>query len=375
MKLLFFLETLETGGAQRQIAVLAKGLANRGHSISIAVMFSGGSIYNEIKETNAVNIVTLWSAKNRFFVIRIFQLALAPFLLRRFLRKKDCLYSMLDSANFIAWLATRLKKRMTLIWGIRSSNMEGFWKMALFDKLCAWLSPTVKLVIANSFAGLKELRKRGYRSKQMLAIPNGIDTDRFVFDNESRRRIRDELGVSAKTPLVGVVGRINEMKGYSTFLDAAAQVSANNQHVRYVCVGSGSENYENELYSLADKLGLHRKLMWLGDRADVSDIYSALDILVSPSFGEGFSNVIGEAMACGVPCIATDVGDSATIVGDTGIIVEARNSGALARGILSLVDTISRQPLNKMAIRNRIMENFSVDRLLDRTEEILSHSV
>lgn len=354
------------------MAMLAKGMASRGHSVRIVTIFPGGQVVAELLEAKGVELVSLWSSRSEYILFRIFQLIISPLLLRHKLKDVDRIYSMLEVTNFIAWAATRFKRNTYLVWGIRSSHMEGHWKMAMFDKLCIFVSRGIRLLITNSHAGLQDLLKRGYRPQHYKVIPNGIDTERFEHNEESRIIIRHELGVSPDQPLVGIVGRLNPMKGHPTFLEAAALAAEKRDDVRFVCVGGGPDNYTNELYTLANKLGLNEKVFWSGDRNDVADIYSALDVLVSSSsYGEGFSNVIAEAMACGLPCVVTDVGDSARIVGETGRVVPAGNASLLATEILGTLDQLYNGLVKKDVIRQRIENNYSVDSLLVQTEMVL----
>lgn len=371
MKILFFIGTLATGGAERQLSVLAKGLSRCGHQVSVVTLFPGGKIADDLKQEPRVKLISLWSFRSHNTIIRLFQLATAPLILYRLIGNEDCLYSMLEATNFIAWLATRFKKNTCLIWGIRSSNMEAHWKMALFDKFCALVSPSIKLLIANSHAGLKCLLRRGYCPQKAMVIPNGIDTEKFQYNEVSRRTIRNELGVSLNQPLVGIVGRLNPMKDHLTFLNAAALVAKEIEDVKFLCAGGGSGEYVEKLYALTKKLGLIDRVIWLGDRSDIVPIYSALDILVSSSsYGEGFSNVIGEAMSCGLPCIATDVGDSAKVVGVSTLIIEPRNPEVLSEAICKVIE--NNENINWHVIsRDRIINNFSIEQLIQLTEQEL----
>lgn len=365
-----FIASLATGGAERQLSILAEGLSERGHDVRVVTLFPGGNIADDLKQNPKVELRSLWPKKGRNIFVRLFQLACAPLILRNLLNNETCLYSMLEVTNFIAWLATRFKRNAYLVWGIRSSNMEGHWKMALFDKLCAFISPDVELLIANSHAGLECLLERGYRPKRNIVISNGIDTEKFQYNEESRRRMRDELGVFSKQLLIGIVGRLNPMKDHSTFLNAAALVAKEIDNVKFVCVGGGSNDYAKKLHALAKELGLTDRVIWLGDRRDMVSIYSALDILVSSSCGEGFSNVIGEAMSCGVPCVVTDVGDSAMIVEVSTQVVETRNPEKLAQAICNTLRRKTESNLVEIS-RIRIKEKYSLKILIDTTEQKL----
>lgn len=372
MNILFFIGTLTTGGAERQMSVLAKGMAGRGHKVAVVTLFPGGPIANDLSETQRIELVSLWSKRSKYLLFRLFQILLSPLILRRLTARVDCLYSMLEVTNFIAWVATRFKKNVNLIWGIRSSDVEDHWKMALFDNICAFISPTIKLLIANSFAGLECLLIRGYRPQRHVVIPNGMDTEKFRYNKDARRKMRRELDVFRDQPLIGIVARLNPMKDHPTFLKAAAHLVNKVDDVRFLCIGGGPDSYAEELRVLADKLGLKDRVIWLGDQSNMVAIYSALDIVVSSSaYGEGFSNAIGEAMSCGVPCVVTDVGDSARIVGDRVRVVEPRSPEKLAQAIYNTLQRKAEVNWAKIT-RSRIEEEFSLKRLIDLTEQNLS---
>lgn len=374
MNISFFIGTLATGGAERQMSELARGMVEYGHTVKVVTLFSGGQISRELNMVPGIELISLWPHKSRNIIVRMFQLAAAPLILRRSIENRGCLYSMLEVTNFIAWLATRFKRNTCLIWGVRSSNMEGHWKMAIFDKLCAFVSPNIKLLIANSHSGLECLLKRNYRPQKYMVIPNGIDTERFQRIEGSRRRVRHELGVSLDQPLVGIVGRLNPMKDHSTFLSAAALVAKEVGDVKFLCVGGGADDYAEKLRVLTKELGLENRVIWLGDRSDIVCIYSALDILVSSSsYGEGFPNVVGEAMSCGLPCVVTDVGDSVWIVGDRTRVVKPRNSKRLAEAICKTLQRKEEVSWTEIS-RARIEEKYSLKKLVDLTERTMRRS-
>jgi glycosyltransferase involved in cell wall biosynthesis len=204
----------------------------------------------------------------------------------------------------------------------------------------------------------------------MVVISNGIDTERFQPDSEAGAKVRSEWGISEKIILIGLVGRLDPMKDHPTFLKAAALLCKEREDVHFVCVGIGSEHYTLELQQLTSELDISEKVIWAGGRSDMPTVHNALNIASSSSsYGEGFANVIGEAMACGVPCVVTDVGDSAWIVGDTGIVVPPKNPEALAAGWNSLLNlaVTERVALAEKA-RKTIVENFSLRNLVQKTE-------
>jgi len=205
-----------------------------------------------------------------------------------------------------------------------------------------------------------------------VVISNGIDTERFQPDSEAGAKVRSEWGISPNTILIGLVGRLNPMKDHPTFLKAAALLSKEMEDVHFVCVGVGEENYAKELYQLTDDLGIAEKIIWAGGRSDMPAVFNALNIACSSSSdGEGFPNVVGEAMACGVPCVVTDVGDSAWIVGDKGVVVPPKNPEALKTAINELIDKTNLDDYNRLEIRQLIVEQFSVRQLVLKTKAAL----
>ncbi len=222
-------------------------------------------------------------------------------------------------------------------------------------------------------AGKRHAVSNGFSEDKIVVIPNGIDTDYFRPDSEGRRQVRAEWEIGEHEMLVGLVGRLDPMKDHPVFLEAASHIARVRRDVRFVCVGGGPAGYAAALKQRAAALGLTNQLMWVGARDDMPAVYSALDIASSSSsFGEGFSNTIAEAMACGVPCVVTDVGDSALIVGDAGSVVAPRDQSALAAAIGRLADLPpeERRILGE-ACRARVVSEFGIDRLMQRTEQAL----
>ena len=168
-----------------------------------------------------------------------------------------------------------------------------------------------------------------------------------------------------------MVGRLDPMKGHPTFLRAASLLAQKMPGVRFVCVGDGPDAYKNELAALGEQLGLSGNLVWAGPQADMRAVFNAFDLASSSSsFGEGFPNVIGEAMACKIPCVVTDVGDSPWIVEKTGMVVPPDDPKALAEGWEQFLKEDRNEKARKA--RLRIENNFSLDHLVNRTEEALS---
>jgi glycosyltransferase involved in cell wall biosynthesis len=246
------------------------------------------------------------------------------------------------------------------------------WLIRFMDAAQGQLSRFADLMICNSYAGLKHVQASGSRARRAIAIPNGIDTDRYRPNPTARREIRREWGIATDERVVGLVGRLDPMKGHPTFLSAAAKIIAECTRVRFVCISQGPEDYGHQLKELANSLGISERITWSSGRDDMPAVYPAFDVLVSASiYGEGFPNVVGEAMACGVPCVVTDVGDSAIVVGDQGEVVPTEDPDVLSAAILRTIARIDGHLNDSKAIRSRIVETFPVSSMVDRTEAAL----
>ncbi|BAY30339.1 group 1 glycosyl transferase [Nostoc carneum NIES-2107] len=368
-KIDFLIRDLNYGGAQRQLVTLVKGLKERNLEVTVLYFYAGGPLEKDLKDSSipaiCLNKQCRWDVFGFFW--RIF----------RELKniEPDVLHGYLGESNLMTIFLKPFLPSTKIIWGRRESKMapERFdWLGNLLGKLEVRLSYFTDLIIFNSHAGRKDYLDYGLPENKMMVIPNGIDIKRFQPDPITRTKIRAEWGIPEEKFLIGLVARLDLMKDHPNFLKAAALLCQERQDVHFVCVGAGSESYQQQLHQLALDLNISDKVMWTGERPDMPAVHNALDIACSASaYGEGFSNAIGEAMACGVPCVVTDVGDSAWIVGDTGAVIAPQNSEALKNAIKSLIENIKNKRCDREYIRQRIVTNFSVEQLVLKTEAVL----
>lgn len=374
MKILFFIQYLGLGGVLRQISILADHLGRRGHDVSVLGLYTIDSGWHLLWKSN-FPIPLLLTQKPTGVLSAGIPLIKAAFVLRSLLKKEkvEILYSFEGhGARFIAWLATRGMANIKLVWGIRGSGRRNTpysndWKVTLPSHLGKWVSGSIPLMIANSEAGYTHRKTGGYRCIKQLVINNGFDTDEFKPDSEARIRLRSEWKIKNEA-LIGIVGRLFVSKGHRIFLEAAALLRKERTDVRFVIVGDGPDKRELEI--LSHELGLTESVILPGARQDMPAVYNALDILCSSSDGEGFPNVIGEAMACGVPCVVTDVGDSAKIVGDQGVVVPVGDSQVLAKGLKTMLSKLN--DTKPLEIHDRIVRHFSLETMVDATETALN---
>jgi glycosyltransferase involved in cell wall biosynthesis len=362
VKILFLTRSLNCGGAERQLVLLARGLHQRGHDVAVALFYSGGPLEADLREAS-VRILPL-NKRGRWDV-----LGFLTRLVRTVLRERpDLLHGYIG--NLMTLFMKPFLPSLRTVWSIRCSYIDFSrydWLFRICHALECNLAWSADLIIANSQAGYRSHVADGFPKDKIVVIPNGIDTARFFQNPQVRERIRAQWGIAGDEVLIGIVGRLDPMKDHATFLQAAALLRQERPQVRFVCVGDGAPDYRATLQDRAQSLGLSNHILWIGMQSQVADVYNALDLLVNSSYGEGFSNVLGEAMACGVPCVATDVGDSRLLIGDEGQLVPPKDPAALKIAIQQVLD---RKP-RAAEIRRRIVEYFSLEALILKTEQEL----
>lgn len=351
---------LGRGGAEGALAALLTAPRADPYPQAAVDLMTGGAYTPAIRAAGVpVHELGLNLVNGPIVVVRL------ALLIRRL--APDIIQSWLFYGDLIVTLALYLsgRRRQTrLYWGIRASDISRRfnWRSRLIVALCVRLSPLPDAAIANSHAGCRDHRQIGYRPPVFAVIPNGIDTARFKPDRDKRAHIRSALGIGENATFVIHVGRVSEMKDHASFF-AVAEALPN---LLFAVIGRGT-----------DTLQAPTNVMRLGLREDMPAIYAAADYLVSTSlFGEGFPNVVAEAMACGVPAVATDVGDARDIVGDTGIVVPPSSPSAIVEALSRLTgeDAARRQERSRLC-RERITTHFPIERMVARFDALYSDGV
>lgn len=278
--------------------------------------------------------------------------------------KPDIVQTWLYHADLMGSIAAKAAGVKVIGWNMRCSDMDlaAYGRLTLaVRRTLAMLSPAASYVLSNSVAGRDYHASIGYRPPRWHIIYNGFDVEAFKPDPQARHEVRRELGIDDDTPLIGMLARYDRMKDYATFLAAAAIAAREHPAVHFLAAGNDVALTNPELASAVEAAGLRDRIHLLGARSDAPRIYAALDLhTLTSAYGEGFPSVLGEAMACGVPCVSTDAGDARTVVGDTGIIVPPRDPRALADAWSSILrlDSQQRRDLGARA-RARIVEQFN----------------
>ena len=359
LRLAFLIRDLGFGGAQRQLIALAARLPKDQFDLAV-VHFYGGGLASDLAAAGVKTILV--GKKSRWdligFVGRL-RRRLAEF-------QPDVVHGYLAESNLMALMLRPWCGHPKVVWGLRDSHSDGdHW--GVLGRLSAWLNQALAhradLIIANSHAGRAYYTQRGHPLEKTIVISNGIDTERFV----PGEKTADEF-------VIGHVARLHPMKDHETFLRALPEVLNALPNARDDLMGSsGDAAYAERMKSLGSELGIAGRVSWLPAQSAMEQVYPKLGVVVSTSsFGEGFSNVLGEAMSCGIPAIASDVGDSALILGDCGKVFPRGSSAELAQHLIELgsQSAAERAALSRRC-RQRIVENFSMANLVSKTSTAL----
>ena len=365
-RVLFVTTGLATGGAETMLLKLCSRIDRERFAPSVLSLSDKGVIGPKL-EALRIPVFALGIDPRRPSPARLLRL-------RAVVRQQqpDVLQGWMYHGNLAASLA-RFGKPM--LWGVRQSlydlrNERPLTRWVI--RLNAFRSRSAQAIVYNSRVSAGQHRAVGFDASAERVIPNGFDIDHFRPDQDARRQVRAELGLDAEALLIGLIARYHPMKDHLNFLRAAARLNAPGHSVRFVLAGRGMDGANRVLADAARELQLQERIFLLGERDDVARLTAALDIATSASaWGEGFANAIGEAMSCAAPCVVTDVGDSAWIVGDTGKVVPARDPVALADAWRSLIEAggAQRRTLGQKA-RERVIENFSLGAIVKQYEDL-----
>lgn len=370
-KVVHVITGLDTGGAEMMLFKLLKHMHNESYEHVVISLSDQGTVGPKIKGLGiSVETLRLREGFNPFIF---------PGKLFRLINKNqpDIIQGWMYHGNLACSLiAPFLFPSIPYFWNIRYSlydlAREKFLTRSVI-KTGSFLSSFPAACIYNSKAAVHQHEAIGYRCKNVHVIPNGFDCEAFKSSYESKVSVRHELSIDQKTLLVGIIGRFHPMKGHKFFLEAVKMLIRKYDNVHFVLAGKGIIESNEQFNHLLSPLNLDRnRIHLLGERSDIPRLTAALDVAVSSStWGEGFSNTVGEAMSCAVPCVVTDVGDSAWIVGKGGYVVHPGQSEELAWGISKLLESGQdrREEIGR-AGRERIHNCFSIQSIQRRYTEL-----
>lgn len=283
----------------------------------------------------------------------------------------DILQSWLYHSDLVC-LVLKLFLNIKLCWNIRSYKVYKFQKLTgLLVKFLALFSKVPDVILINSLASKDYHQKIWYRPKRWEYIPNGFDPSVFKIRSEIKSDFRDKLNIDPKDYVIGMVSRYSSDKDHDTFLRACSLIFKQRPNTHFVMVGANVDSCNSKLMELINELDIYQNVHLLGVRTDIHLIMPCFDIVCSSSLDEAFPNVIGEAMSAAVPCVVTDVGDCALLVGDTGRIVLSGSPEHMSAACLDLLE-LPKEELDHLGIkaRNRILQEFSIQKISVKYDSI-----
>jgi glycosyltransferase involved in cell wall biosynthesis len=342
VRILHIITTLAHGGAQSVLMQLLEGWEDRSDQQMVISLMGRAQLSAKIE-----------ALKIPVDHIRLHPGKLQPIKLLKLIRiirtyKPDVIQTWLYHSDLLGSIAARLAGNMPIVWGVHHTTTD--WKSVglstwIVVRLLSRLSTYVpSIIVCCSQSTFQEHVALGYPREKMAVIPNGIDINRFRPNKSARTLLRKELSLSNNTKLIGMFARYHPQKDHLTFLQAAGILVKLNPNVHYVLAGEGVDISNNDMRAQISEQGLEDNIHLLGSRNDIPLLAAGIDIAtLSSSFGEALPQVIGEAMACGIPCVATNIGDTAVLVGNGGIIVQPKDPQDLADAWQSILELSNEQ--------------------------------
>ncbi|MDC0074602.1 glycosyltransferase [Alphaproteobacteria bacterium] len=354
IKIAIILRSLETGGAERQAIQIANSLDHKVFDVKVFVFYKKN---NDIYKNNNINFPIIYlNKKNRydlvFFLYNLYN--------NIYSFKPDIVHSFLDSPNIFMAIIKLMGFKYSLIWGIRSSEIQ-IKKYNLSRKIGFYIENFLKYIpnhfICNSEAGKISILKRYFSPNKTVVIHNGIECNKFKYNQEYRFQMRNHFGFSENDFLIGMVARFDPKKDHLNFIEAAKILLKENSRYRFILIS----NDIDALNEIIKKEKLLKSFLVLPLQNNLEKIYNSLDInTLSSSFGEGFPNVLAEGICCGCISVSTNVGDSSLIINDERLVVNPSDPKSLS-DVWLWVSNLNE--LEKINIRNKgknyIANNFS----------------
>lgn len=369
IRILHITTTIGTGGAERMLLnVIADGDPAVFHH-GVLSLRRGGMLEEPLRDAGA----EVWNCD-----LKAGDLSLSAALkVRRILNNfcPDVIQGWMYHGNLAACLSRTLGRKVPIVWGMHHTiddinNEKRLTRLLI--RLGKWLSGWPEKIVYVSRVSRKQHVALGYADDKALTVPNGFDCERFRPRDGARDALRQSLGLREDMPLLAKAAVVRPMKDHGNLISAAAILKRRGMKFMLLIIGQRANEENAELMRLIRDADVSDYIRLLGERHDMPDIFAGLDgLVVSSAWGEAFPIVLGEAMASGVPCVTTDVGDSAYIVGDEGTVVPPRDAEALADGLADLLSKSieERRALGVLA-RARIEDNFALTDVARRYYEI-----
>jgi glycosyltransferase involved in cell wall biosynthesis len=367
IKVLHIITGLSLGGAEMTLLRLLGHIDKSTFDSKVISLISIGSVGEKI-ERLGIPVLTLGMRRDRpnpIYLWKLYKIIKCE--------KPDLIQTWMYHADLLGGITAAINK-IPVIWNIRHTLLDiagNKLSTRFVAKVCAHLSYRVPSeIVCCARAAIEEHQRYGYDESKLLLIPNGFDLE-VLRPADNKELLKERLNLDSETLLVGMVGRFYPQKDHKNLTAAAEIVLREISNVKFVLCGQGIDWHNEVLAGYIREHGLEKDFILLGPREDIQEIISGLDVLTSSSYSEGFPNVVAEAMAAGVPCAVTDVGESAQIVGDTGRSVPPQDPNALGKAIINilLLSEEEKKDISRRA-RQRIEENYSLTAITKRYENL-----
>jgi glycosyltransferase involved in cell wall biosynthesis len=372
IRIAFVITDLETGGAEMMLYKLLSKIDRKRFSPYVVSLITGGSLAPKFAELEipVEHLGMKRGIPNPFAVFR----------LGRILQKNrpDIIQTWMYHSDLLGGFAAKFFTKMPVIWNVRNSDLNSVGSKNLTiitARFCALLSYLVPKKIICCGENSRDVHiNLGYDKKIFEVIGNGFDLEKFAPCPNDKESVLQELGLEKNSYIIGLVGRYSSQKDHKNFIDAASIIKKQIPESVFLLCGNNITFENEELFKPIKNHRLENCFKLLGRRTDISRLNNAFDVACSSSsFGEAFSNSLGEAMACGIPVVTTDVGDSANVVGDGGTIVPPRNPEEFAKAVIDMyfLGEKERKRLGDLG-RKRVEENFSLKNIVEKYETLYS---
>lgn len=364
MKILHIITSLGNGGAE---GVLYRLITNDLENEHLVISLRDEGKYAPLLVEKGIPVTCLNMQPGKLSLKSIFTLYHA---IKK--AKPNIVQTWMYHADLLGGIVAKAAGIKRVYWNIRHSDFDSQHTKSntiKVAKVCALISYTVpSKIISCSHVGAIAHSKMGYASEKIEVIGNGYDLNALRIDSQARQKVREELGIG-KYPVLGMVGRYDPQKDHKGLIKALHIVSNKGYKFDLLLVGKDLNKHNSELYHLIQSYDLENNIHLLDQRTDIPDIMNALDIhILSSSYGEGFPNVIAEAMACGTPCIATNIGDSKLIIDKFGKVIAPCDSESLANAIIEYIEKLKNKPESWLNLREEgskfIKNNFSIQSMI-----------
>ncbi len=361
---------LEIGGAEKVLTRLLSDMDSDMFENRVISLTGLGPLGQQIEEAG-IKVTAMEFIKNEYNLSPLVRLSLA---LHAY--TPHIVQTWMYHADLIGGVAAQLSTHAPVLWNLRQSTLDKInSKRTTINtaRICSKLSHMVpNTIVCGSEAARIIHTEMGYDSQKMVVIQNGFDTASFAPSHEKRTAFRSGLGLEDDTILIGNPSRFDPQKDHLTFIAAAAKVAEKNTNVRFVLCGDQITPDNTQLMTWLRDHSLESRTHVLGLLENIAEFYAAMDIVaLSSAYGEGAPNVLGESMASGTPCVATDVGDSSAIIGNTGIATPSRNPDAFAEALIALAsETHEQRHKRGEAARAHIKNTFPLDTMVQRYQDL-----